>query len=84
MSKLLVLYGTTDGQTAKIARFLATELRTFGVPTDVVEAGIVRRRHCIGSVCLRHRDDRDLLSMPATSHCLRDTPAHLGDPIGEV
>jgi len=39
MSKLLVLYGTTDGQTAKIARFLATELRTFGVPTDVVEAG---------------------------------------------
>ena len=39
MSKLLVLYGTTDGQTAKIARFLATELRTFGVQTDVVEAG---------------------------------------------
>ncbi|HEV8599466.1 MAG TPA: flavodoxin domain-containing protein [Gemmatimonadales bacterium] len=40
MSKLLILYGTTDGHTAKIARFLASEFRTFvGVSVDVVEAG---------------------------------------------
>lgn len=39
MSNILILYGTTDGQTAKIARFLATELRTFSVKTDVIEAG---------------------------------------------
>lgn len=39
MSRLLVVYGTTDGQTARIADFLGAEFRALGVPTDVVRAG---------------------------------------------
>ena len=39
MSRILVLYGTTDGQTAKIAGSLGNALRTQGSDVDVVEAG---------------------------------------------
>lgn len=39
MSRLLVVYGTTDGQTAKIAQFLGDELRMLGAHVDVAEAG---------------------------------------------
>jgi menaquinone-dependent protoporphyrinogen oxidase len=39
MSRILVLYGTTDGQTAKIAGSLGNALRMQGVDIDVVEAG---------------------------------------------
>jgi menaquinone-dependent protoporphyrinogen oxidase len=39
MSRILVLYGTTDGQTAKIAGALGNALRTQGSDVDVVEAG---------------------------------------------
>lgn len=38
MSRILVLYGTTDGQTAKIAGALGNTLRTHGFEVDVVEA----------------------------------------------
>jgi menaquinone-dependent protoporphyrinogen oxidase len=34
----LILYGTTDGQTAKIARTLGADLRAQGVAVDVIEA----------------------------------------------
>jgi menaquinone-dependent protoporphyrinogen oxidase len=39
MSRILVLYGTTDGQTAKIAGSVGNALRMQGVDVDVVEAG---------------------------------------------
>ena len=39
MPRLLVVYGTTDGHTAKVARFLADELYHYGALVDVVEAG---------------------------------------------
>ena len=39
MARILVLYGTTEGQTAKIARAISSTLRELGVETDVVEAG---------------------------------------------
>ena len=42
MSRILVLYGTTEGQTAKIARFLGDTLRATGIPTDVVDARTAR------------------------------------------
>jgi menaquinone-dependent protoporphyrinogen oxidase len=38
MARILVLYGTTEGQTAKIARFLGDALRAQGTTTDVVDA----------------------------------------------
>ncbi|HEV8453939.1 MAG TPA: flavodoxin domain-containing protein [Gemmatimonadales bacterium] len=38
MSRLLILYGTTDGHTEKIARFLASELRSDGATVDVLDA----------------------------------------------
>jgi len=40
MSRLLILYGTSDGHTAKIARFLASELGWYGVKVDVVDARV--------------------------------------------
>jgi menaquinone-dependent protoporphyrinogen oxidase len=40
MPRLLILYGTTDGHTAKIARYLANEFRYLGATVDVVEAGM--------------------------------------------
>jgi menaquinone-dependent protoporphyrinogen oxidase len=39
MTRILVVYGTTDGQTAKIARYLGGELGWMGAEVDVVEAG---------------------------------------------
>ena len=39
MPRLLILYGSTDGQTAKIARFLADEFRAKGAAVDVLRAG---------------------------------------------
>jgi menaquinone-dependent protoporphyrinogen oxidase len=39
MARILVLYGTTDGHTAKVARSLGDTLRNHGVEVDVVEAG---------------------------------------------
>jgi menaquinone-dependent protoporphyrinogen IX oxidase len=39
MSRILVLYGTTDGQTAKIAGALGKALRMQGSDVDVVQAG---------------------------------------------
>jgi menaquinone-dependent protoporphyrinogen oxidase len=38
MTDVLILYGTTDGQTAKIANRLAIELRGLGALTDVANA----------------------------------------------
>ena len=42
MTRILVLYGTTEGQTAKVARFLGDTLQAAGVSADVVEAGTAR------------------------------------------
>ena len=42
MSRILVLYGTTEGQTAKVARFLGDTLRAGGLSTDVVDARTAR------------------------------------------
>ena len=39
MSRILVLYGTTEGQTGKIAHTLADALRAAGVSADVADAG---------------------------------------------
>lgn len=39
MSRILVLYATTDGHTAKIAGVFGSALRTRGFAVDVVEAG---------------------------------------------
>jgi menaquinone-dependent protoporphyrinogen oxidase len=38
MSRILVVYGTTDGHTAKIAEFVATTLRSGGFLADIAEA----------------------------------------------
>jgi menaquinone-dependent protoporphyrinogen oxidase len=38
MPRLLVLYGTTDGHTARIARFLGDEFRALGASVDVIDA----------------------------------------------
>jgi menaquinone-dependent protoporphyrinogen oxidase len=38
MSRVLVLYGTTEGQTAKVARFLGDTLTSDGVSADVIDA----------------------------------------------
>jgi menaquinone-dependent protoporphyrinogen oxidase len=37
MTRILILYGTTDGQTATIARRLATMLHTYGAEADAVD-----------------------------------------------
>lgn len=39
MPRLLILYGSTHGQTAKIAEFLGHECQALGTPADVVRAG---------------------------------------------
>jgi menaquinone-dependent protoporphyrinogen oxidase len=39
MTRILVLYGTTDGHTAKVATALGDTLRASGVDVDLVEAG---------------------------------------------
>ncbi len=38
MAKVLIYYGTSDGQTGKIARFLGDSLRALGVEVDVADA----------------------------------------------
>jgi len=38
MPRILVFYGTTDGHTGKVARFVADRLRAAGAEVDVVEA----------------------------------------------
>jgi len=38
MSRILVLYGTTEGQTAKVAGVIGDTLRTGGIATDVINA----------------------------------------------
>jgi len=43
MSRLLVLYGTTDGQTAKIAQAVAATWRVRGADVDVIQAGKERK-----------------------------------------
>ena len=42
MVRTLVLYGTTDGQTARVAEAVAKTLGTSGVAVDVIEAGTCR------------------------------------------
>ena len=42
MSRILVIYGTTEGQTAKIARCLGDALRAAGVSADVMNAAADR------------------------------------------
>jgi menaquinone-dependent protoporphyrinogen oxidase len=41
MRRLLIVYGSTEGQTEKISGFLADEFRRFGLIVDVVRAGSV-------------------------------------------
>jgi menaquinone-dependent protoporphyrinogen oxidase len=38
MSQILILFGTTEGQTGKIARFLADRLRTRGADVEILNA----------------------------------------------
>jgi len=38
MSRLLILFGTTDGQTGKIARFLGEQFRAQGHEVDLIDA----------------------------------------------
>ena len=38
MSRILVIYGTTEGQTAKVARFIGEALRADGISADVIDA----------------------------------------------
>ena len=38
MSRMLVIYGTTEGQTAKVARFIGDALQADGVSADVINA----------------------------------------------
>ena len=42
MPRILVLYGTTEGQTAKVARYLGDTLRAVGVSADVFDARTAR------------------------------------------
>jgi menaquinone-dependent protoporphyrinogen oxidase len=39
MNRILVLYGTTEGHTAKVAEAVAQTLRAQGIEVDVIEAG---------------------------------------------
>ena len=39
MARVLVIYGTTEGHTAKICRMIGDELRAKGLDVDIVEAG---------------------------------------------
>lgn len=40
MPRVLILFGTTDGQTARIARFVAEEFRAHSLHADVVDAAV--------------------------------------------
>ena len=39
MERILVIYGTTDGHTAKVAQRIGSTIREQGIETEVVEAG---------------------------------------------
>jgi menaquinone-dependent protoporphyrinogen oxidase len=39
MTRILILYGTTDGHTAKVAGFIGNELRSLGASVEVFDAG---------------------------------------------
>lgn len=39
MPRILVLYGTSDGQTAKVARVIGARLLVDGIDTDIIQAG---------------------------------------------
>lgn len=43
MPRLLIVYATTDGQTGKIARFLARELQELGARVELFDAGFAPR-----------------------------------------
>ena len=42
MARILVFYGTTDGQTAKIAGFLGDAMRALGASADVIDSRVLR------------------------------------------
>jgi menaquinone-dependent protoporphyrinogen oxidase len=44
MPRVLIVYGTTEGQTAKICHVLGSMLRAWGMEADVIEAGRARDR----------------------------------------
>jgi menaquinone-dependent protoporphyrinogen oxidase len=46
MARVLILYGTSEGQTAKIARAISIRLNTGGIETDLVRAGTLDPRPC--------------------------------------
>jgi len=46
MSQVLILYGTTDGHTRKIAHAIAQPLSQLGIRTSVVEAGGLNPQPC--------------------------------------
>src|ERR1043166_4584019 len=52
MSRILIVFGTTEGHTAKVARCLAESFRDRGVAIDAVEAGtaVVAPEHYDGVV----------------------------------
>ena len=46
MSRVLILYGTSEGQTGKIARAIAASLIVRGIDADIVQAGTRDPRPC--------------------------------------
>ncbi len=58
MSRVLVLYGTTEGQTAKIAQFIGETLRAGGVAAAVIDA----------SAASPSPDDYDAVIVAASVH----------------
>ena len=60
MARILVFYGTTDGQTAKIAAAIGDELRAGGGIVDVVDAA--------GSGSTTRPDDYDAVIVAASVH----------------
>jgi menaquinone-dependent protoporphyrinogen oxidase len=46
MARVLILYGTSEGQTAKIVRAIAMRLNSGGIDTDVVHAGTLDPKPC--------------------------------------
>lgn len=46
MARVLILYGTSEGQTARIARAMARRLEADAIDSDVVQAGTLEPRPC--------------------------------------
>ena len=46
MARVLILYGTSEGQTARIAGAIAKRLDANGIDSDVVQAGTLDPRPC--------------------------------------